>query len=357
MPGLLQQIISGELNRAMNAPLNPQFSSGNLAADRLVQEQTGPPATIGGAVKTGMEFSPGLGDAMALEQGIRELQSGNIGAGMLNMATAVPGIGDAAMLAKMGGGILPGLMTAYHGTPHRFPPTESNPLGEFDLSKIGTGEGAQAYGHGIYLAEDPGTAKSYQVDLAPGRGTDPAVIRGYEPGLPAGVSGKWGLYDKKTGYQDTDFYFDTEAEAQKFIDNADEQAGHLYDVDLPDEQIAKMLDWDAPLSEQPESVRKGIKQVVDYQDFDDFDNLALAAVRGTHPRGGYDPVGKDIYQELSDLYSDAGSLDPSVMASKELNTLGIPGIKYYDAGSRTAGEGTRNFVMFDPSVSTIIGRR
>ena len=34
--------------------------------------------------------------------------------------------------------------TAYHGSPHAFD--------QFDLSKIGTGEGAQAYGHGMYLA-------------------------------------------------------------------------------------------------------------------------------------------------------------------------------------------------------------
>lgn len=50
----------------------------------------------------------------------------------------------------------------YHGTPHRFPATEANPLGEFDASKMGTGEGAQAYGHGHYLAEKPETAVQYQ---------------------------------------------------------------------------------------------------------------------------------------------------------------------------------------------------
>jgi hypothetical protein len=49
------------------------------------------------------------------------------------------------------GGILP--MDTWHGSPHRFPPTAKNPLGEFDPMKIGTGEGAQAYGHGLYLAE------------------------------------------------------------------------------------------------------------------------------------------------------------------------------------------------------------
>ena len=34
-------------------------------------------------------------------------------------------------------------------------------------------------------------------------------------------------------------------------------------------------------------------------------------------------------------------------ASKYLQERGIPGIKYFDGGSRAAGEGTRNFVIFD----------
>ena len=44
--------------------------------------------------------------------------------------------------------------TAYHGSPHAFD--------QFDLSKIGTGEGAQAYWHGIYLADDEPTAAMYR---------------------------------------------------------------------------------------------------------------------------------------------------------------------------------------------------
>ena len=41
----------------------------------------------------------------------------------------------------------------YHGSPHKFD--------KFDSGKIGTGEGAQAYGHGLYLADAPGVAKEY----------------------------------------------------------------------------------------------------------------------------------------------------------------------------------------------------
>ena len=58
-------------------------------------------------------------------------------------------------------------LDVYHGTPHRFDPTEENPLGEFDASKVGTGEGVQAYGHGVYLAESPDVAKTYQSAQSP----------------------------------------------------------------------------------------------------------------------------------------------------------------------------------------------
>ena len=34
-------------------------------------------------------------------------------------------------------------------------------------------------------------------------------------------------------------------------------------------------------------------------------------------------------------------------ASKALSEAGIPGIKYLDGGSRDAGDGTRNFVVFN----------
>ena len=47
---------------------------------------------------------------------------------------------------------------AFHGSPYDFD--------QFDLSKIGTGEGAQAYGHGLYFAEEPAVATGYKDQLA-----------------------------------------------------------------------------------------------------------------------------------------------------------------------------------------------
>ena len=54
-------------------------------------------------------------------------------------------------------------LKAYHGSPHDFD--------EFSTEAIGTGEGAQAYGHGLYFAEREGTAKSYRDALTEPRFT------------------------------------------------------------------------------------------------------------------------------------------------------------------------------------------
>jgi len=43
----------------------------------------------------------------------------------------------------------------WHGSPHNILPKPGGKYPEFDMSKIGTGEGAQAYGHGMYTAEEP----------------------------------------------------------------------------------------------------------------------------------------------------------------------------------------------------------
>lgn len=45
---------------------------------------------------------------------------------------------------------------------------------------------------------------------------------------------------------------------------------------------------------------------------------------------------------------------PAWKASAELHRLGIPGVKYLDASSRAAGEGSRNFVVFDDKTIAIL---
>jgi hypothetical protein len=42
--------------------------------------------------------------------------------------------------------------------------------------------------------------------------------------------------------------------------------------------------------------------------------------------------------------------------AKALNEVGIPGIRYLDQGSRGAGEGSHNYVVFDANTMNIIRR-
>ena len=49
--------------------------------------------------------------------------------------------------------------------------------------------------------------------------------------------------------------------------------------------------------------------------------------------------------------------DMRMAASQELAGLGIPGIRYLDRGSRAAGDGSRNYVMFDDSLIKILGKK
>ena len=68
--------------------------------------------------------------------------------GMSNTITNGNGMADITELQQ----------PAYHGSPHKFE--------KFDISKIGTGEGAQAFGYGLYFAGNKGIAEGYQKRLS-----------------------------------------------------------------------------------------------------------------------------------------------------------------------------------------------
>jgi hypothetical protein len=110
---------------------------------------TDPVGTVKGAYEgvKGIVRDPSV-LADALRYTADKAMSGPLGAGEV--------VGE--MLGPMRGKPPMAEIDVYHGSPHRFE--------EFDASKIGTGEGAQAYGHGIYLAENPEIARDYQVRLS-----------------------------------------------------------------------------------------------------------------------------------------------------------------------------------------------
>jgi hypothetical protein len=212
-----------------------------------------------------------------------------------------------AMGTTSSGGGPPGF-TAYHGSPHKFPPTARNPLGEFDPAKIGTGEGAQAYGVGAaYLAEREGIAREgYRDKLSKGPVTDPASGR---------------------VYQSNDPYYE---DAVKMFGSP----GHMYEVRVHADP-EKFLHWDKPLSEQHPDVQKFFRD----QGFSDL--------RMRNP-------GSTAYGALS--LDKNMKMTRAADVSAALQKAGIPGIRYLDQGSRSAGEGSHNAVVFSPEVMEIIRR-
>jgi hypothetical protein len=237
------------------------------------------------------------------------------------------------------------LATVWHGSPHLFPTTPENPFGKFDLSRIGTGEGAQAYGHGAYLAENKNVAKSYS-ELNPiGTTKINRTPNGYELlAVDQHQLRELGLYP-------------TREAAEQAAEAARKNSVNLYTVDLPDEAIGKMLDWDKPLSQQPETVRNLVNSVQRIPN-DEWASVVKAAENGADNKWGLSvsalsAIRRGDVKTGADLVNVVGN---GPAASAALRAHGITGIKYLDQGSRSGGKGTSNYVVFDDQIPKIIGR-
>jgi hypothetical protein len=234
---------------------------------------------------------------------------------------------------------------AFHGTPHKFD--------KFSMEKIGTGEGAQAFGHGLYFAGNKTVAEGYRAALS-SRATkvllDGAEFSGAirsEGGVVSpqdyamfNVQNNGGVDEalenlasmKPTTEAKSKLINDAAAwlEANRERVEVSSSEGALYQVDIPDD--AELLDWDAPLSAQPEGVRAKLEAM-------GFTAEAM---------GAEDPIGQQIYQRAKPFMGDPKE------ASDALLKAGIPGLRYLDAGSRGATDNqTRNYVIFDDSRITI----
>ena len=252
-------------------------------------------------------------------------------------------------------------LDVYHGTPHTFDPETGAPLGRFRSEKIGTGEGAQAYGYGLYFAESPDVAKEYQLKLSGvGRvqpmidqyGSVDAAIAETEKRIahfrnavaekrsnPATNAGMLQIAEKSL-----------EGSEKALQDLRSIKAGNLgnqgsrYKVDLPDAKIEQMLDWDKPISQQPAMQKaftkfwKGLSKNERAQAvFDEFGDYDLAEQMAKSPG---EVRGRLAYTLMTHHLGDQAA------ASDFLRQQGVPGIKYLDAGSRKGEKGTRNFVVF-----------
>ena len=237
----------------------------------------------------------------------------------------------------------------WHGSPHKFD--------KFDSGKIGTGEGAQAYGHGLYLAESPEVSKTYmrtqmgnapeleQMALRAGASKDAAnTIAGWyhqtkdAKGLDKFLSAMREPAPSPYIQQFRDGIVKEEPALRKAWENFTDP-GQLYKVDLPDDQIARMLDWDKPLSQQSNEVQKALTALKDENGYD-----ALQSLKTGYGANFQGATGQDILRALERNTSVTNGRPEA--ASSFLKKQGIPGIRYLDGGSRGAGQGSSNFVVF-----------
>jgi hypothetical protein len=304
--------------------------------------------------------------------------------------------------------LMPNEMRVFQGGPNLYGPDVPGTKPGLDSSKIGTGEGAQVYGHGHYLAENPGVGRGYKTstsyaDIKRKFLSELPQDADFDEAIDLAESGAFGDSGKRfieALAADDWLGFDYPSQAisaalGKNIDNWDpsaaltkarENLGHLYEYDLPDETIAKMLDWDKPLSEQTPEVldalgfsRRTEKEINDealrlmeegnalsgrpggWLDIpetkaridslnDELNRVPPADVSGeSYYRSGGQGGAFDIMSKMG-----AGS-DPQVL-SRQLREAGIPGIRYLDQGSRSGGKGTSNFVLFDDDAAKLLAR-
>jgi GNAT superfamily N-acetyltransferase len=201
---------------------------------------------------------------------------------------------------------------AYHGSPHSFD--------RFSLDKIGTGEGAQAYGHGLYFAESEDVARQYRDQLSrhsiaapdgrvvPNRtlGDDEAALEALDDiamaaGVPELSSRAARYYNSYGDIMDTALQrsdwdglpstirslrdaeidnlektygspeqieaareaYENAAQAAEYANrnNLGRHPGSMYEVGINADPNT-FLDWDRPLSEQPEPVRQAYARAI-----------------------------------------------------------------------------------------------
>jgi hypothetical protein len=281
---------------------------------------------------------------------------------------------------------------AYHGTPHEFAPErlvqhptgqqeymhasqpvpegasvlKEFPLGRFRSDRIGTGEGAQAYGHGLYLARAKPVAEEYAANPEARYARlsghmSPKEEFAHDVGIRPGVR-DWDIIQALVKKYGSNIDFD---EANNLAKKVIKNRGHLYHVRV-NANPAHFLDWDKPLSEQNEYVQKVLQKFgfsANREKINQHDRALLNALRGSGnpnlPELPDNPTGKDIHKRMVlNLHLTRQPAAPFVQSARDLSgqfrKKGIPGIRYLDAMSRgPTGAPTYNHVIFDPSIIDI----
>lgn len=232
---------------------------------------------------------------------------------------------------------------AYHGSPHTFD--------HFDLGAIGTGEGAQGHGWGLYFAQDKQIAKTYKDTLSHHMYGDNDLRFNEEAlnKLYSTLSDKAHTeadYDKLSIVENIlithteddvlnnpDEMFSAEAikwwktQRERYL-NKEYKESTLFEVDIPEDDV--LLDERKNINEQPKKVQQAVRKM--YRSLG-YKTSALKYV-----------TGKEFYDTV------AAEKGGQKEASEFINEHGIKGITY------DGGNDGKCFVVFDDKAIQIINR-
>lgn len=252
--------------------------------------------------------------------------------------------------------------------PAEFKVLKDYPLGRFRSEKLGSGEGAQQYGIGTYVAENPEVARIYRNELT-ADDAPPSIA-----GVPleefytqlqrradaADPNRAEALYDRLSALEDLGLHGDIRG----VLDRAKEGAylpgttewfrqeimpkysapGALYQVDLGADP-REFLDYDAPLFKQSGAIREAAANLdLSHLKEGNRGRVMVERFLANNEQDGYPLTGALFMSALPRTPEGHHSLE----ASEFLKKYGIPGIRYWDEGSRETRKGTSNYVVFDP---------
>ncbi len=249
-------------------------------------------------------------------------------------------------------------MEAWHGSPHSF-------TGQFKMDRLGSGEGAQAYGHGLYFAENKSIAKHYRERLSENRsriGDDIAqdALHRHKGDKKAASKEITDLLNvvtslrPKEGVDPDEFVMMMSEHIERYenallaIRQGGKVKGSLYNVKIK-AKPEEFLDWDKPFGEQSPQVQQAIRAFAEGEA--QKANAARAQIKERILSGKWmgtrrkpedlDKVstpeeftGKALYQRMQNSLGAHSQGEKAAEASEELKKLGIKGIRFLDASSR-----------------------
>lgn len=255
---------------------------------------------------------------------------------------------------------------AYHGSPHDFD--------KFSSDNIGSGEGAQAYGRGLYFAERKGTAESYRDSLTSRDAEyEDWLMRQYKDAESGQDYARMEMYERAMMHdkpndlrdlaKDTDYDEDyrelanqvaDEIESFTKVDGTKPNFGKMYEVDI-DATDDELLNYDLPINEQSEKVQKAIQNYFENKGHETYMVDGASNIdKVENATRVYIGTGRDSSNRGSEIYASMQGLEGNIGVADALRQYGVKGIKYADAQTRFSPKGkTHNYVIFDDNLIEI----